>query len=410
MSKENNFYNTISALFILLLLTLQSCGNPIITRENNPDTNQVVLKTGAERTELYFESRLKGKSIAIVANQTSLVAAKHLVDTLFSAGFDIQKVFAPEHGFRGEAEAGAVIINGTDTKTGLPVISLYGKKKKPDVNDLQGIDLVIFDIQDVGARFYTYISTLSYIMEACAEQGIELLVLDRPNPHGFYVDGPVLEPANSSFVGMHKIPVVHGMTIAEYARMVNGEGWLKNGIQCELGWIEVEGYTHNSRYNLPVRPSPNLPDMESIYLYPSLCLFEGTVVSVGRGTQSPFRIIGHPSYKSGDIRFTPQTIKGVSENPPYKGIECRGLDLIAFAKDIEVNGNLRLNWLIEMYEALGSENKFFDSFFEKLVGTSKLKEQILAGKTESQIRASWSEDLRIFKAIRKKYLLYPDFE
>lgn len=410
MGSKNKFICSFFSIFMVLSASLNSCGQQAITQETRADEKQPVLRTGAERTELYFNSRLKGKSIAIVANQTSMVAGTHLVDTLIGAGFKIQKVFAPEHGFRGEAEAGAVIKNGLDTKTGLPVISLYGKKKKPDVSDLQGIDLVIFDIQDVGARFYTYISSLAYIMEACAEQDIELLVLDRPNPHGFYVDGPVLEPGFTSFVGMHRIPIVHGMTMAEYARMLNGEAWLKNGIQCRLDWVEVQGYTHQSRYRLPVRPSPNLPDMKAVYLYPSLCLFEGTVVSVGRGTEKPFRIIGHPSYKADEISFTPLPVKGVSENPPFKGLECKGLDLSDFATDIEKDGRLRLNWLIEMYQALGQGNKFFDVFFDKLAGNSKLREQIESGKSELQIRESWGEDLVKFKSIRKKYLLYPDFE
>lgn len=400
-------------LYILLAMfvfPIQSCGSPLQEQTSENQLKTTVIKTGAERTDQYFTKHLKSKRIAVVANQTSLLAGVHLVDTLLGAGLKVEKVFAPEHGFRGEAEAGAVINSGIDSKTGLPIISLYGKKKKPEAADLLGIDLVIFDIQDVGARFYTYISTLAYVMEACAEQNITVLVLDRPNPHGYYVDGPVLQPEFTSFVGLHRIPIVHGMTVAEYARMVNDEGWLKNGIRCKLEWIEVEGYTHSSRYNLPVRPSPNLPDMESIYLYPSLCLFEGTPVSVGRGTDKPFKIIGHPDYKKGNYSFTPVSLKGISENPPHKGLKCNGMDLSVFAEDINVNGRIRLDWLIEMHNSLSPDVRFFESFFNKLAGNSTLSEQIISGKTEAQIRESWQSDLNAFKKIRKKYLLYPDFE
>lgn len=394
----------------MFVFSTQSCSSQVSEQVSESPETASQIKTGAERTELYFDKHLKGKRIAVVANQTTLVASLHLVDTLLGAGLQVEKVFAPEHGFRGEAEAGAVIKSGIDSKTGLPIISLYGNKKKPEASDLQGIDIVIFDIQDVGARFYTYISTLAYVMESCAEQNIALLVLDRPNPHGYYVDGPVLQSEFTSFVGLHKIPIVHGMTVAEYARMVNNEGWLKNGIRCKLEWIKVEGYTHSSRYNLPVRPSPNLPDMESIYLYPSLCLFEGTPVSVGRGTDKPFKIIGHPAYKKGNFSFTPVSLKGISENPPHKGLKCNGIDLSNYAEDIKLNGQIRLEWLIEMYKSLGTEVRFFEGFFNKLAGNSTLREQIISGKTEAQIRESWQSDLNAFKKIRKKYLLYPDFE
>ncbi len=390
--------------------SLHSCGTPTGQMEAVKSESSAKLRTGAERTEDYFDRLLKSKAIAVVANQTSMVGQVHLVDTLVSAGVNVVKVFAPEHGFRGEAEAGAHINSATDPKTGLPIVSLYGKKKKPDEADLQGIDVVVFDIQDVGARFYTYISSLAYIMEACAEQKITLLILDRPNPHGYYVDGPVLDPAFSSFVGMHQIPIVHGMTIAEYARMLNGERWLKNGVQCKLEWIQVEGYTHKTRYALPIKPSPNLPDMQSIYLYPSLCLFEGTIISVGRGTNKPFRIIGHPKFKEGTFLFTPHSIKGVSENPPYKDTECKGIDLSQYAGDIEKNGGLRLNWLIELYKSVGEDGKFFDNFFEKLAGNTELRKQIISGKTAAEIVESWQPDLTKFKSIRKKYLLYEDFE
>lgn len=397
-------------LVIFIGLSMQACGAPVQVPDSVVKDSITILRTGADQTELYFDRLKKSKGIALVANQTSVIAGVHLVDTLISAGIPLVKVFAPEHGFRGEAEAGAHISSATDPKTGLPIVSLYGSKKKPAPADLQGVDLVVFDIQDVGARFYTYISTLAYLMEACAEQDIELLILDRPNPHGYYVDGPILDPKLTSFVGMHPIPLVHGMTIAEYARMLNGEGWLKNGVQCKLEWIKVEGYSHHTRYQLPINPSPNLPDMESVYLYPSLCLFEGTIVSVGRGTDLPFRIIGHPNYTKGDFVFTPRSIPGVSENPPYKGIECRGMNLSGFADDIQNKGGLRLEWLIEMYRSLGKDPKFFSNFFDKLAGSSELKNQIKAGESEASIIESWQPGLNKFKIMRKQYLLYDDFE
>lgn len=377
------------------------------SRVQENKTSSIV--TGAERLSVYVDKYLKNRNIAVVANQTSLVGGVHLIDTLLSSGVNIIKVFAPEHGFRGEAEAGAVIKSGIDVKTGLAITSLYGKKKKPLPEDLEGIDIVVFDIQDVGARFYTYISTMTYVMEACAEAEIEFLVLDRPNPHGYYIDGPVLKEGYQSFVGLHKIPVVHGMTIAEYARMINGEGWLKNGIQCRLNWIGCEGYTHSTRFQLPVRPSPNLPDMEAIYLYPSLCLFEGTQISVGRGTSKPFKIIGHPDYSCGNFKFTPASIPGVSENPPHLGKECIGKDLSGYAAVISENGKLELKWLLEMYNNVKNEKPFFDPFFDKLAGSDDLRKQILAGMSEIDIRQSWRNDLANFQKIRAKYLLYPDF-
>lgn len=407
---ENTLKNIVLFLVSIIGFSFQSCGSPLGQSKLTGNETEIIMKPGAERTANYFDRLLSCKAIAVVANQTSMVGMVHLVDTLVSAGVNVVKVFAPEHGFRGEDEAGAHINNAIDPKTGLPIVSLYGQKKKPDKADLQGIDLVVFDIQDVGARFYTYISTLAYIMEACAEQQITLLILDRPNPNGYYVDGPVLGPAFSSFVGMHQIPIVHGMTIAEYARMLNGERWLENGVYCQLEWITVEGYTHNTRYALPIKPSPNLPDMESIYLYPSLCLFEGTIISVGRGTNMPFRVIGHPAFKEGTFLFTPHSIKGVSENPPYKERLCKGIDLSIYANDIKQNGRLRLNWLIDMYNLLGQEEKFFNNFFDKLAGNADLRNQIIAGKTEAEIVESWQPALSEFKTIRKKYLLYKDFK
>lgn len=368
----------------------------------------LAIKPGAERTRQYF-NHLEGKRIGIVANQTSLIDEVHLVDTLLSSGLNVVKVFTPEHGFRGVAEAGELVNNQTDVRTGLPLISLYGDHRKPFQQDFEGIDIMVFDLQDVGARFYTYISTLTLVMEACAENGMPLLVLDRPNPNGFYIDGPVLNPKFKSFVGMHPIPVVHGMTMAEYARMVNGEKWLKDSVRCNLDWVEVSGYNHKKRYTLPVRPSPNLPDMESIYLYPSVCFFEGTIASVGRGTDYPFSIIGYPGYSEGNYSFTPESRPGASLNPPYMGITCSGYNLRDQVGEVKSNPGIRLEWLIKMYQVSLDKEKFFTDFFEKLAGTEQLRKQIEAGLTEAEIKASWKDGLDAFQQIREKYLLYHDF-
>ncbi len=376
-----------------------------ITSETSPSH---LMRPAAERTRQYF-NKIEGKRIGIVANQTSLIGNVHLVDSLLSAGIQVVKVFSPEHGFRGQAEAGETVGNNTDAKTGLPLISLYGDHRKPTPEDLTGIDLMMFDLQDVGTRFYTYISTLTLVMEACAENKIPLLVLDRPNPNGYYIDGPMLEKGYNSFVGMHAIPIVHGMTMAEYARMVNGELWLKDSLLCNLDWVEVSGYNHKKYYNLPVRPSPNLPDMESVYLYPSLCLFEGTVVSVGRGTDKPFSIIGYPGYTGGNYHFTPEPREGASLNPAYKGIECTGYDLRDEVPDMLLNPGIRLKWLILMYNSYPVKSEFFTSFFNKLAGSGKLRQQLEAGLSEDEIKASWQEDLIKFQKIRHKYLLYHDF-
>ena len=389
-------------LFILLLLFVQICGCTQVSKNNG------LVKPGAERIGKYLEL-LNDKRIAIVANQTSTIGKTHLVDSLLGLGVNIIKVFGPEHGFRGDAGAGEKIKDNTDIKTGLPVISLYGKHRKPTPDDLKDIDIVVFDIQDVGVRFYTYISTMTYVMEACAENDIEFLVLDRPNPHGSYVDGPVLEPDYSSFVGMHQVPVVHGMTVGEYAQMVNGEGWLENGAKCNLKVIKVQNYTHNSYYKLPIPPSPNLPNMNAIELYPSLCFFEGTIISVGRGTNLPFQVIGHPDFQEGDYSFSPVDISGVAMNPKYEGKVCKGFDLSGYADTIVFEKRLDLRWLIQMYKYFQGKDDFFISFFDKLAGTDKLRKQIIAGLTENEIRENWKPQLEDFKTIRKKYLLYPDF-
>ncbi len=357
---------------------------------------------------------LEGKRVAVCANQTSMVGMTHLVDTLIVRKVNVVSIFCPEHGFRGEAEAGASISSSVDAKTGVPIVSLYGKNKKPTPEQMKGLDVVVFDIQDVGCRFYTYISTLSYVMEAAAENGVSVIVLDRPNPNGYFVDGPVLDLKFKSFVGMHPVPVVHGMTIGEYARMVNGEGWLSNGASCELTVVPMMDYTHRTRYSLPVAPSPNLQTDEAIYLYPSLCLFEGTAVSVGRGTQTPFQVYGHPSLKTGDFYFTPRPIKGVSENPPQKGLECRGFDLTDYARQMRDSINsFNISYLLTAFENFPqNQTEFFtnSAFFDKLAGTDQLRKQIFSHRTEAEIRASWQSQLDEFKQMRKKYLLYPDFE
>lgn len=368
------------------------------------------IKTGAERTELYFPW-ISGKNIAVVANNTATIGKVHLVDSLVHAGMKVKKVFCPEHGFRGNAEAGANVETTMDKATGLPLISLYGKNQKPKAEDLTDVDIVIFDIQDVGARFYTYISTLHYVMEACAEQGKTLIVLDRPNPNGHYVDGPVLKKEFSSFVGMDPIPIIHGLTIAEYAGMVNGEGWLKNGVKCDLKYVTVDNYDHANFYFLPIKPSPNLPTMASVWLYPSLCLFEGTVVSVGRGTNKPFQQYGHPLFQDANVTFTPVDIPGTATNPPFEGQACSGYDLQEFSDAyVKNNGKLELFWLIDAYTRLKDKTTFFNSVFDKLAGTDELKKQIQAGVSEEEIRKSWESGLTAYKLMRKKYLLYTDFE
>lgn len=354
---------------------------------------------------------VQGKRVAVVANHTTLVSSKHLVDTLLSAGVTVTKIFSPEHGFRGDIEAGELIGNYTDKVTGLPVISLYGGSKKPKPADLSDVDVLIFDLQDVGVRFYTYISTMHYVMEACAENNKPLIILDRPNPNGFYVDGPVLDTAYRSFVGMHPVPLVHGMTIGEFAQMINGEGWLKGKIQCNLTVIPCKGYNHSMTTALPVRPSPNLPNHLSILLYPSLGLFEGTVVSVGRGTDYPFQVFGFPNFPDKGFRYIPVEKRGASLNPPYKGKPVYGIDL----RDYSVNyfldrREIILDWLIYSYNNYPEKDKFFNNFFNLLAGTSLLRQQIESGLTPSEIRATWQPALEQFKLLRKKYLLYPDFE
>lgn len=392
------------ALFMILMpYYLSGCSSGDISSSLTTDDGIIV---GAERTEDYFPY-LENKRLAILANQTSLVKDVPLLDTLINAGFDVRKVFSPEHSYRGKMEAGKKYDSYIDEKTGVPIISLYGKNYKPADSTLADVDILIFDIQDVGARFYTYISTMSYAMEACAENDVEFMILDRPNPNGFYVDGPVLEQEYSSFVGLHTVPIVHGMTVAEYAQMVNGEGWLKDGIICELKIVKIDNYDHKKLYKVPVQPSPNLPNMTSIYLYPSLCLFEGTKISIGRGTDKPFQVIGYPGNIDTSFSFIPLSIKGVSLNPKFEGIKCYGYDLSDYSvADQKDSMKIDLSWLIKFYDNYEPKDQFFTSYFNKLAGNSTLQEQIKLGKSIKDIRASWQTKLEEFKELRGKYLLY----
>ena len=357
--------------------------------------------TGAEQTEKYLP-KLIGKNIALVVNPTSIIDDSHLVDSLLSLNISITTIFAPEHGFRGNEDAGAHVANGKDNKTGLPIISLYGSNKKPSKEQLEGVDIVVFDIQDVGARFYTYISTMHYVMEACAENNIKLLILDRPNPNGMYVDGPVRKDGFESFVGKHPIPVLHGLTIGELSMMINGEKWLEGDLLCDVEIVKCKKYEHSMQYKLPVKPSPNLPNSKSIALYPSLCFFEGTNVSVGRGTYFPFQVYGHPNWGA-PFNFTPKSLEGATD-PPYKSEVCKGFDL----RNTKPNG-FTLSYLITAYNLSPEKSKFFSSvsFFNRLAGNDVLIQQIKNGLSEQEIRESWEPELSSYKELRKAYLLYP---
>lgn len=405
------FLNTI----IFLSLCLSAC--------NKPDgKNQGVIKqygTSANispqpaifKTNEYFPL-LKGKRVGVVANHTSTFGKIHLVDSLKNTGINVVRVFGPEHGFRGDAAAGAYVETYIDQKSGIEVYSLYGKNKKPTVESLKGIDILLFDIQDVGARFYTYISSLSYVMESAAENHVPLIILDRPNPNGHYVDGPVMEQQLTSFVGLHPIPIVHGMTIGEYALMVNGERWLSNGLQCEVKVILANNYRHTDRFLITIPPSPNLPDSKSVTLYPSICLFEGTAISPGRGTDKPFKVFGHPDLPVSKYpySFVPVSMPAAPK-PPLLGQKCNGLDLSSLSEESLIeSGKLNLQWLIESYRAFPAKEKFFTPFFKKLAGTEQLEKQIKEGLSEEQIRKTWEPGIKAFKEKRKKYLLYPDFE
>ncbi|MEY4875908.1 MAG: hypothetical protein RL708_1057 [Bacteroidota bacterium] len=375
--------------------------------EANAQYNTEII-TAAQQTELYLPL-LKNKRVALVVNPTSTIGATHLVDSLMALHINIVKVFAPEHGYKGIADAGEHLSNDRDKKQNLEIISLYGNHKKPTSADVENIDIIVFDIQDVGARFYTYISTLHYIMQAAAENKKQLIILDRPNPNGHYVDGSVLEKKYCSFVGMHQIPIVHGMTIGEYAKMINGENWLstsKQKLTCILTVIKCKNYTHHSFYKLPIKPSPNLPNMTSIYLYPSICFFEGTCISLGRGTDKPFQQYGSPDFKNYTYQFMPKSVEG-AKNPPCLNQICFGKNLSTLPIDsLQKNDGINLNYLIEAYHNYPAKEKFFTPFFTSLAGNEKLKQQIQSGLSASEIKKTWQPDLKKFKLIRNKYLLY----
>jgi uncharacterized protein YbbC (DUF1343 family) len=403
-NKKTNMIQFVYTLFILT--NFISCAPKSFQKNDavqvievkNEDNN--LIQTGAEQLDLYLPL-LKGKKIGLVVNQTSVVGEKHLVDVLLGNSVNIRKIFVPEHGFRGDADAGEKIDNSIDPVTKIPLVSLYGDNKKPKADQLADLDVLVFDIQDVGVRFYTYISTLHYVMESAGEQNKKVIILDRPNPNGEYIDGPILEPQFKSFVGIHPIPVVHGVTVGELAHMINGEGWLKDAVKCQVEVIKVKNYHHKLPYSLPVKPSPNLPNDLSIKLYPSLCFFEGTKVSVGRGTYFPFQVIGAPDKKFGDFTFTPVSIVGMAKSPMHENKVCFGLDLR--------NQNPKpftLEYIIDFYKKSGEKEKFFNNFFNLLAGTDKLKKQIMDGMSEEEIRKTWQEGLNNYKKIRDKYLLY----
>lgn len=397
--------NIATTLALSVVLCIQ-CMKPSASA-TGPDASQVGdhnpgAVVGADQLDVLLPL-LKNKAVALVVNHTSLVGKTHLTDTLISCGITVRKVFAPEHGFRGAAADGEKISDGIDPKTGLPIVSLYGSNRKPTAEQLADVDIVIFDIQDVGTRFYTYISTMHYVMEACAEQGKQMIILDRPNPNGSYVDGPIRVPELKSFVGMHPIPIVHGLTVGELAGMINGEGWLDKGVKCNVKVITVKNWKHSDNYSLPVKPSPNLPNDQAVRLYPSLCLFEGTVISVGRGTQTPFLMIGNPEFKDMPFTFTPRPIPGMSNEPPHEGKTCYGLDL----REVKVEPRINLKYLLDFYQKYSNKDKFFTGSFDRLAGTPELKEQIRKGWTEEQIRQTWQEGLQDYRTMREKYLLYP---
>ena len=405
----NSIKNT-ALLFVMIVL---SCGN------SSPYQNKAPLTVAANQLELYLPL-LKNKRVGIVANQTSVIFKNgsglglngglikndntHLVDSLIKLDVSVVKVFAPEHGYRGRADAGEYVKGGVDLKTGLPIVSLYGENRKPNPNVLEDLDVVVFDIQDVGTRFYTFVSTLHYMMEGCAALDIPLIVLDRPNPNGHYVDGPVLDLNYKSFVGMHAVPITHGMTLGEFAKMINGEHWLEDDLNCDLTVIPVANYNRKDAYMLPIPPSPNLPNQKAINLYPSLCLFEGTQVSVGRGTENQFQIFGSPFLgdENYSFQFIPKPNFG-AKNPKHNAKTCYGKDL----KNVDFLNEINLNWLIEAYENTTDKSSFFNSFFTKLAGQTILQQQIEKGWSALEIKKSWQKDLEQFKILRANYLLYP---
>ena len=396
------------SIFFIVFQVAFACSStpsklPIISVDSTKEEEKIII--GNELMEEYLPL-IEGKKVGFVGNHTSLIGKTHLVDSFLTLGVNVVKVFSPEHGFRGTADAGEKVNNEIDAKSGLSIISLYGSNKKPSAKQLKGIDILVFDIQDVGVRFYTYISTLHYVMEAAAEQNIQVIVLDRPNPNGHYIDGPILEKKHSSFVGLHPVPVVHGMTIGEYAEMINGEKWLKNGILCDLKVIDCRNYSHQKEYMVSVPPSPNLPNMNAIYLYPSLCFFEGTPISIGRGTESPFQQLGHPSLINFEYSFIPGPTIG-AKNPKLKGKKCYGVDLTNQEKVSPRNWKkLDLSYLIECYKMYPKKDEYFTDFFNLLAGNSGLKEAIKAGKTAPEIRSTWKSGLEKYQLMSEKYLRY----
>ncbi len=361
------------------------------------------FELGAERVALYLHE-IEGKNVGLLVNHTSMIGDTHIVDFLVEKNIDIKKIFAPEHGFRGVADAGELVNDNIDEKTGIPVVSVYGKNKKPSSEMMEGLDVVIFDIQDVGTRFYTYISSMHYMMEACAENDIKMIVFDRPNPNGNIIDGPILQPDFKSFVGMHPIPVVHGLTVGELAGMINGEGWLKDGVKCDLQVVPMNNYKHSDSYSLPVKPSPNLPNDQSVALYPSLCFFEGTKMSIGRGTFFPFQVIGYPDEKFGESTFIPKSIEGMAKHPKFEGQKCYGVDL----RKVPRPEKIELSYVIKFYNLWEGEESFFTKYFSTLAGTDQLRKQIESGMSETEIEATWKIDLDAYKKLRSGYLLYKD--
>lgn len=405
-------------LLLLLALLVGSCKNTdsssvvAASMTENLEESPMGPVVGAENLQLYVP-KLKNKNVALVANQSSLVGATHLLDTLLMLDVDVQKIFTPEHGFRGSADAGEKVDDSKDAKSGLPIVSLYGKNRKPADADLQDVDVIVFDLQDVGVRCYTYISTLHYLMEACVENSVELIVLDRPNPNGHYIDGPMLKKEYQSFVGMHPVPLVHGMTIGEYAQMIKGQHWFEQSDLLKLTVVPCSNYQRTDRYPLPVAPSPNLPNYRSVLLYPSLVFFEGTEVSVGRGTDTPFQLYGHPKWSLSSFVFTPKSTMG-AKHPKHKDLACYGSNLVSMdPHQIRELQEIQLSWLMTAYETTKQTAKdasFFleNKFIDKLAGTSQLRKDILAGKSEEDIRKSWQPGLEAFAQMRKPYLLYDD--
>ncbi len=385
----------IRSFFLISIFSFFLVNGCVSQKEDNS------LQLGASQLEEYLP-QLQGKKVGLLINHTSVVNGKHLVDYLLEQKVDIKKIFAPEHGFRGKADAGEYVNDNVDEETGIPVVSIYGKNRNPSADQMAGLDVVVFDIQDVGVRFYTYISSMHNMMKACAEYGLKMIVLDRPNPNGHIVDGPILDPAYKSFVGMHPIPVLHGLTVGELARMINGEGWLEDGKKCDLQVIPMKNYKHSDPYSLSVKPSPNLPNDQAVMLYPSLCFFEGTQMSIGRGTNFPFQVVGYPDSTFGDFTFTPVSIDGMAKHPKLQDQLCYGIDL----REQAPLQKLDLSYVIDFYKKWHKEDDFFLKYFNTLAGTDQLRKQIEEGLSLKEIEASWQEGLDNYKEIRKKYLLY----